>query len=449
MGVSLLQLQVEWANRTNVHLGGLFLTLVLAFGALIVPRRWVSFTLLVLACFIPSGQRVVILTLDFSFLRILVLVGWLRVAIRGEQARFRLVTIDYGYIGWVLVSAIVYTTLRGTMPALIAKLGEAFDAIGLYFLFRCLVQKWVDLDRLVLGLAILAIPVCIGVLIEKLTGRNLFSALGGVPEFTNIREGRMRCQGAFAHPILAGCFWAAVWPLIAAQWWAGGHGRAWAVIGSMCSVVIIAFSASSTPILAFGIAVLGGCSFLARSYLRTIRIALLASVVGLHLAMKGPVWHLIARVNLTGGSTGWHRYYLIDEAIRRFDEWWLLGTVSTAHWGLGLFDVTNQYVLEATHGGAAGLLLFLGVIALGFRVVGRAWRKAWPEPANVALVWALGVSLLTQCASFIGVAYFGQIWIIWYMVLACIGSAEAMVRGACESKRSSGLPDEVFVPQSH
>ena len=42
------------------------------------------------------------------------------------------------------------------------------------------------------------------------------AAMGGVPEITVVREGRLRCQGAFAHPILAGCFWAEQLPLIAA-----------------------------------------------------------------------------------------------------------------------------------------------------------------------------------------------------------------------------------------
>ena len=41
-------------------------------------------------------------------------------------------------------------------------------------------------------------------ILEHLTGRNVFSVFGGVPEFTVIREGKLRAQAAFAHAIVAG-----------------------------------------------------------------------------------------------------------------------------------------------------------------------------------------------------------------------------------------------------
>jgi O-antigen ligase len=170
------------------------------------------------------------------------------------------------------------------------------------------------------------------------------------------------------------------------------------------------------------------------------RFAVLAGVVGLQLVMRSPVWHLFTRFNLVGGSTGWHRYYLIDEAIKHFDEWALLGTPSTAHWGRGLLDVTNQYVGEAVRGGLAGLLLFLFLVVLGFRAVGRIWRSAWPDRASVALAWSLGVSLLTQCVSFFSVAYFDQSSIIWFIVLACLASMSTAPR--TEAKRADRTPSK-------
>ena len=40
----------------------------------------------------------------------------------------------------------------------------------------------------------------------------------------------------------------------------------------------------------------------------------------LHLVMNGPVWSLIARVDLTGSSSSYHRYYLLDNCIRHFSD---------------------------------------------------------------------------------------------------------------------------------
>lgn len=431
----------DWTNQTHLHWLGLVLTLGLGYGALVLPRSWVPLLLLTLACFVAPGQRLVLLTLDFDALRLLVLFTWLRVVVRREWKSLRFQPLDVVFLGWVLTGLMAYSIRSGTQSALVFKLGSTFDAVGLYFLFRCLIVSWNDLGRVASGLALLSVPVCAAFWIEHLTGRNLFSVFGGVPEFTLVREGRLRCQGAFAHSILAGCFWAASLPLIAACWWKGGRGRWIALIGSTCAVMIVVLCASSTPIFAAGVAILGALAFEFRRFLRVGRLAALVSLVILQLVLKGPVWSLVARVDVVGGSTGWHRFYLIDETIRHFDEWWMLGTASTAHWGRGLTDLTNQYVVEATQGGLPQLLLFLLLIGLGFRAVGRAWRSAWPNRAEVALSWALGVSLFTQVVSFIGVAYFGQIWILWFLVLACLGSCGSFA-ATHDASSGSALPQE-------
>ena len=59
----------------------------------------------------------------------------------------------------------------------------------MYFLFRCLVRTWEDVDRVVLGFIVISVPVAIFFLIERSTGRNLFAMFGGVPLITDIRDG--------------------------------------------------------------------------------------------------------------------------------------------------------------------------------------------------------------------------------------------------------------------
>ena len=146
-------------------------------------------------------------------------------------------------------------------------------------------------------------------------------------------------------------------------------------------------------------------------------------LLALQAVMTMPVWHLIHRLsNLGGGGTGYHRYLLIDAFIRRFGEWWFVGTRSTAHWGWGLQDVTNQYVLEGVRGGLLTLILFIVVIVLAFRDVGRLWRVSSRDRYHLALSWGIGVSLFVHCMNFIGVSYFGQMYVTWYLTLAMIGS---------------------------
>lgn len=412
----------DWANQTELHPVGLAAVIVLGLIVLLVPRRYAIVPFLIMACFVASRQRIVVFTLDFNLLRVLVLFGWMRILLRAETIGFVWKSLDTVFLLWAISSTTLYTILYGTTAALINRLGFMFDAAGMYFLFRVLIRNWDDVFAIMHAVIIISIPVALAFLFEKQTGRNVFSIFGGVPEFTVIRQGKLRCQGAFAHPILAGCFWASLAPVIAACWWQEGTRRFISLLGLATSLVVVYTCASSTPMAALAVAGLGAMMWPLRHWMRFIALGLASSLVGLHFVMNAPVWHLISRIDLVGGSTGWHRYYLIDQAIRHFEEWWLLGTTSTAHWGWGLSDVTNQYVLEGVSGGILTLALFLSTLAVAFISVGRIWRSVQGDRAKVALGWALGVSLFVHTMVFLAVSYFGQIVMIWYLLLAVIGS---------------------------
>ena len=401
---------------------GLASVLILGMVMLFLPRRWAVMPMLIVACFIPSSQKIAFLTLDFNVIRIMVLFGITRVILHKEQLDFVWKPLDTAMVLWTISSMVIFSLQQGTFAAVINRLGFGFDAIGMYFLFRCLIRQWPDIDRIMLGFILISIPVAAFFLLENRTGQNIFSVFGGVPAITAVREGRLRCQGVFSHAILAGCFWASLMPLFAAYWWKGARERAWAVVGLITSSIIVICCASSTPVMGVIAGIIGGGMFLLRHQMRLVRWVVVLALVGLHMVMQAPVWHLISRASAVGGSTGWHRYNLINQAINRIGEWWLLGTRSTAHWGWGLQDVTNQYILEGVRGGFLTLCLFVIVIVVAFREVGCLWHSQTRYPYRLAISWALGVSLFVHCMNFIGVSYFGQIWILWYLLLAMIGS---------------------------
>ena len=83
--------QDDWYNRTTLHPLGVFALLVLSIAALTAPRRYALVPMLIMACFVATAQRVVFATLDFNFLRVLILVGWVRVVLRRETGGFSLV----------------------------------------------------------------------------------------------------------------------------------------------------------------------------------------------------------------------------------------------------------------------------------------------------------------------------------------------------------------------
>ena len=198
--------------------------------------------------------------------------------------------------------------------------------------------------------------------------------------------------------------------------------------------MIVVFTTSSSTSWGAGLAgVSAGCLFPWRKHMKAIRWTGVGILVALHMSMTMPVWHLLARIDLVGGSTGWHRYNLINQCVERWKEWGAIGAVSTANWGIQLFDVTNQYVLEAISGGLLILGIFVGKIFLGFKYAGEAIRANEGNKETLALSYALGVALWVHCVNFIGVSYFGQMTFCWYLVLAALASAgEAVRHGATE-----------------
>lgn len=433
---------VEWAGRTSIHPIGLSVLAVLGVLVFTLPRVWALAPLLVLACFVPAGQRIVIVSFDFTFLRLLVIAYWLRILFRMDYRGLRLLAIDYVVAAWILVGSAVYIVQWMETSAVINRSGYIYESLGIYVTLRCMLRNWADIDRLVATLAIIAMPAAVFFAIEKLTGRNLFSVMGGVREITQVREGQLRAQGAFSHPIMAGCFWAIV--LILCSGLVLARRRLWLMsVGGVCALFIVYACASSTPLLAVIAAIVGiGIGFI-RPALRIIQLATPFVLIALHFAMEGPVWALIARVSAVGGSTGWHRKHLIDKTIEHFPEWALLGTRSTAHWGRGLQDVTNQYVLEGVRGGLLNLILFVVVICLAFRAVGIGLRGLPSRGPRYWMTWIIGVTLFAHCMCFIGVSYFGQTTVAWFLSLALAASVQQMARS------SRKLPNASPHPKSH
>lgn len=424
----------RWHGETHLHPLAVLAILVLGTAMLSLPRRYAVIPMLVMGCFVSPAQQVAVASLNFDLLRIMVLFGSARVLLRGEWRGFTSTSLDWAVLAWGVVGTTMYILQHGTMAAVKYKMGVCYDAFGMYFLFRIIVRSWRDWDTVVKGAAIIAIPVAVAFTIEHVTARNMFAVFGGVRAITWVREGRLRCQGAFAHAIMAGCYFASLLPLIAALWWMRGSARRWGAAGAVSSLVVIVACASSTPITAVVASVFAAAAFRVRRLLPYARWAAVVLIVMLHLMMSKPVWHLLGRVDLAGGSTGYHRYRLIDAAVTNLGEWWLVGTPSTQHWGPQLHDITNQYLLEGVRGGLVTMMLFLALIAVAFRLVGRIVRAHPRDPARAIMAWALGAALCAHCASFLAVSYFGQIQVVWYLLLAAIGSLSLLPAPIGESQ---------------
>ncbi len=433
-------------NSTTLHPLALVMLTLLGGLLFIVPRDRAIYPILFMSCFVAMAQRIVVAGLDFDMLRMMILFGWLRVFWRGEFRDFQWRGMDFAIIIWAAVGIVAYTALRGTPGALIFRCGLAFDQLGLYFLFRFLIKTWDDLDKAIIAFVWVSVPLAIAFTAEKVTGHNIFAHFGGVPYITVERDGRLRCRGAFPHPIIAGVFWSTLVPLVASRIFHPDRRYLVSILGVICCLVLVFCVASSTPVMALGFSFMGAVMFIFRGRLGELRWMVVGSLVVIHFLYDKPVWHLISRIDLLGG-TGWHRYFLIDQAIRRFEEWALFGTISTANWGGGLFDITNHYIFEGVYGGFGALVMFVVIIVLAFQYVGRLWRSSQTS-YHLATSWALGVSMFAHCMIFISVSYFGQVKIVWFFHLAAIASLSplpvpsyAAVRARLQRRRQLALSE--------
>lgn len=424
---------------TAIHPLGLLVALVLGITLVMVPRRYAVVPMLLLACFIPSAQRIVIMGADFNLLRILVVFAWVRLLVRSEFYGFQWNRLDTMMIAWMGSGTLIFTMAYGTQSAFVNRCGWMFDGFGMYFFFRCVFREWRDFDFLIRAFILIGFPVAFAFLVERITGRNAFAIFGGVQGITAIRDGRLRCQGAYDHAILAGCFWVGVLPWMIAY---ASRGHKWlGVAGIAAGLIVVINCASSTPLLAFCFMLVGMSLYFVRNQVRIIRWGFLLVLVMLHFVMDKPVWHLIARVNVVGGSTGWHRYMIMDATINNFSKWWLLGEKDPLSWGVWqMRDITNQYILEALRGGLLSLLCFIVMIGVAFGIVGRTIRSCEDNGKNRVLVWSVGTALFVHVCIYFAVSYFGQIIMMWYLTLAMIGSLPTVTsppRGAYSSVPST------------
>ncbi len=149
------------------------------------------------------------------------------------------------------------------------------------------------------------------------------------------RGDRFRAQGPFGHSILAGTFGAVLLPLFVALWWKGKKYRKIAALGIISATVMTLACNSSTPVLAYAAGVLALCLWPGGAGCARCAGESLSYWSRFISVMKGPVWSLIEKIDISGGSSSYHRYMLIDQCIRHFGDWWLIGREGYQCLGLG------------------------------------------------------------------------------------------------------------------
>ena len=324
------------SEQTYVHPVVAGAVLLAAALILFLRRRHVIIPFLSAGLLLPMDELVVLGPFHFQMLRVLILFGWIRVLINRLRSKRPLLstqlnTLDNLVILFALVDALDYVLLwQGSAEAFVNRCGRHYTVLGIYFLFRVLIRNEEDVVGAIKVLAYVSALVAVVMLIEQATGRNPYAFLGGARAWTRealmARAEKFRATGPFGHPILAGTFGGVSLPLFVGLWVRRQREHFCAAIGVVSATLIVFASASSTPIMAYASGILAVSLWRLRKDMRVIRWGVVASLVALHLVIKAPVWSLIQRVDLVGGSSSYHRYYLLDQFLQRFS-----GLVASGH----------------------------------------------------------------------------------------------------------------------
>jgi hypothetical protein len=402
------------------------IALTLGVLVLALPRRHAFGVLLAASTCTTFGDSVEIATLNFYSVRVVIVFTLIRIMVRGELKGVRFHAFDALFLAWLMLTSLLYVAVDGRYVNFIERLGYLFDVGGLYIPVRVLIRSVDDLAETVAVLALLLIPLAVLMGFERATGRNLFAVLGGVPEWSQVRNGTVRCQGPFGHSILAGTFGAASFALMVGLSVVQPHRRTLAVVATLSAAVVVYTSGSSGPLSALVISIIGLGMWRIRAQMRVVRWAMLGGVIMFTMVMKAPIWFLIARLSDLTGGEGWYRSKLIDSAVNHFSEWWLIGTGYTAHWmetGISSnpysADIVNEFVNQGIRGGLLCLVLFVAILCRSFSAMGTAANAVSTPLHQRYFFWTVGCSLAAHVASFFSVSYFDQTISAYYLVIGC------------------------------
>jgi hypothetical protein len=387
---------------------------------LILPRKWVIAPFLIAFFSIPIDEVLVVGGVHFTALRILILVMLARrlTFSRNEKYPGGINSIDWFVILWSISAAIAFFLEFPGKPALIQGFGDLVDTTGGYLAVRSLVSGLDGVRYTIKILAIICTMLGIGMLYEQIGHVNVFDAMAGLPTLIQLKNGHIRSQGTLGS-IAAGVFSGVLIPLFIWQW-SEKKSRIVAIGGLVGAALMVFTSFSSTSQLAVMGSVMGLAFWPLRKKMRLIRWGIVSILVGLDMVMKAPVWALIARVDLTGSSSGYQRYQLVDMTIRHFSMWWLIGTPDYVNWGWDSWDLCNQFAAVALTGGLLTLLLYIGIFQRGFSALGNARKGVDGDRTQEWLLWCFGSALVATVVAHFGINYMAQLIMGFFPLVACI-----------------------------
>lgn len=409
---------------------GISILLIVIAVVLAAPRPWALLGVMAGVLYITQGQQVQILGFNLYAHRFIELAAFTRVLIRKEFLFSRIGSIDKILLLLFGYTTIVFFLRSSDSPTY--HFGAAVDAYLCFFAFRGLLGGTESFRWFLKAFLILLVPYVALLLVESVGKQNLFTSMGGIEYGDWQRGGRPRCQGSFRHPSLLGTLGASFLPLYIGLWFVKPQ-RGFAMLGIGLCLIIVWTSNSGGPASMTAIGLTGWLFWRFRSQMRLVRRFAFFGIVILAILMKAPIWYLPAKVSSLSGGDGYHRSYLMEMAYKSFGNWWFAGMsiAETTDWfpyqleASGGADMTNQFLAFGVTAGVGAMGLFMILLVHAFNKLGAALAAARSQiriDQSEPFLWAVGVTLLAHIFNWLGITYFDQTYMIWYLLLAAISN---------------------------
>jgi hypothetical protein len=111
----------------------------------------------------------------------------------------------------------------------------------------------------------------------------------------------------------------------------------------------------------------------------------------------------------------------VDNCIRHFGDWWLVGYKYYGSWGWDMWDLCDQFVVAAVTGGLVTFVVYIMIFKRSFGAIGIARKHA--DRKQEWLLWCLGADLFANLVAHFGINYVLELMMSFFPLLACISVA--------------------------
>jgi hypothetical protein len=331
----------------------------------------------------------------------------------------RLDTWVFVYLILICVGIPLVSYEQPILSILENRSGFVVSTFFAYLVARFCIADHKDMIIAAKWLSVALVPLAVIGVSEALTGQRLFVPFKQYMTWQDpargvyqTRFGFNRAEGPSGQPIMFGTTFLMFLPLVYCLRHEHNYWRPLAYLLSAIVIVGAISSMSSGPWALLILTIICLALEYRKHWIKPLLIFSALFCVLAEIGSNRPLYYVIASyANVLGGSA-WYRAKLIDIAIERFHEWWLVGYGgrdpgwAESLWGT-FSDITNHYIATGVQYGMLGVIVLCGMLACAIRTLVKAY-KITKDPMLSSWIWGLGTIIVVVMVAFTSCAYFNQ-----------------------------------------